>query len=296
MKRIAALLLALLMLLPAAAGAEKSRVLDLALSMLEEGNPFLVRYNAENGTEIAARFPLGCPYFWGGRSVKNILKPASPGQNSDYYKMDQKYLYGLDCAGFTRWVGIHMGYTEHDSISRLLSYKTHPDIGIYKALKATGEKRAQALRIGDLLAIRHTSGGFHIAIYIGTLRSFGYDEKSVPEELAPYLSYPLLIHCTGSIEYQERYRAYLEETGQEDLIPPFGGVIVTILDVPPEAAPMKTADGDGVEIPCFELEGYHLQVTDLTAERTYRFVRWKKRPEKKEEQTGQQTEPQTNQP
>jgi hypothetical protein len=62
-------------------------------------------------------------------------------------------------------------------------------------------------------------------------------------------------------------------------------VIVTILDVPPEAAPMKTTDGDGTEIPCFELEGYHLQVTDLNAERTYRFVRWRKRPEKKEEQT-----------
>ena len=285
MKRVAALLLALLALLPAGVSAERSRALELALSMLEEGNPFLVRYNAENGTEIAARFPLGCPYFWGGRSVKNILKPASPGQESDYYKTDRKYLYGLDCAGFTRWIGLHMGYTEHDSISRLLSYKTHPDIGIYKALKVTGEKRAQALRIGDLLAIRHISKGFHIAMYAGTLRTYGYDEKSVPEELAPFLSYPLLIHCTGSADYQARYREYLEETGQEDLLPPFGGVIVTILDVPPEAAPMKTTDGDGTEIPCFELEGYHLQVTDLNAERTYRFVRWRKRPEKKEEQT-----------
>ena len=290
MKKVMALLLVLLALLPACAGAERSKTLELALSMLEEGNPFLVRYNAENGTEIAARYPLGCPYFWGGRNVKNILKPASPGQNSDYYKPDRKYLYGLDCTGFTRWVGRQMGYTDHDSISRLLSYSTHLDIGIYKALKATGEARAQALRIGDLLAIRHASNGFHIAMYIGTLRTYGYDEKTVPEELAPYLSYPLLIHCTGSIEYRERYRAYLEETGQEDLIPPFGGVIVTILDVPPEAAPLMTADGDGKEIPCFDLEGYPLQVTDLNAEKTYRFVRWRKRPEKTEQKTEQSTE------
>ena len=74
MKRVTALLLVLLALLPAGVSAERSRALELALSMLEEGNPFLVRYNAENGTDIAARFPLGCPYFWGGRNVKNILK------------------------------------------------------------------------------------------------------------------------------------------------------------------------------------------------------------------------------
>ena len=284
MKKVLVILLALLVVLPMGeACADRSKALELALSMLEEGNPFLARYNAENGTEVQARFPLGCPYFWGGRHVKNILKPASPYQNSDYYKTDQTYLYGLDCTGFTRWIGMNMGYMEHDSISRLLSYNTYPDIGIYKALKATGEARAKALRIGDLLAIRHMSGGFHIAMYMGTLRYYGYDEQSVPEELATYLSYPLLIHCTGSMDYQERYKAYLEETGQAEVIPPFGGVIVTILDVPPEAATLKTADGDGVEIPCFELEGYHLQITDLTAEKTYRWVRWRKRPEKKEE-------------
>ena len=43
-----------------------------------------------------------------------------------------------------------------------------------------------------------------------------------------------------------------------------------------------TADGDGKEIPCFELEVYHLQVTDLTAEKTYRWIRGRQRPEKKE--------------
>ena len=85
------------------------------------------------------------------------------------------------------------------------------------------------------------------------------------------------------MEYRERYRAWLEETGQTEVIPPFGGVIVTILDVPPKAAPLMTADGDGKEIPCFELEGYHLQVTDLTAEKTFRWIRWRQRPEKKEE-------------
>jgi len=284
LKKVLACLLAMLLLLPAGnALGERSKTLELALSMLEEGNPFLVRYNGLNGTAVQARFPLGCPYFWGGRQVRNILNPASPYQNSDYYKTDQTYLYGLDCTGFTRWIGVNMGYTEHDSISRLLSYNTYPKIGIYKALISTGEERAKALRTGDMLAIRHMSGGFHIAMYMGTLRDFGYDEGSVSEELAAYLSYPLLIHCTGSMEYRERYAAYLEETGQTEVIPPFGGVIVTILDVPPEAAPLMTADGDGRKIPCFEVEGYHLQVTDLTAEKTYRWIRWRQRPEKKEE-------------
>ncbi len=279
-------LLILMVLLTSGARAEKSRTLELALSMLEEGNPFLTRYNTENGTEIRARFPLGCPYFWGGRSVKNVLKPASPYQNSDYYKTDRKYLYGLDCTGFTRWVLRNLGFTDHDSISRLLSYKANPDVGVYKALKTTGEKRADALRIGDLVASRHKGKGSgpHIAMYIGRLRDFGYTEKTVPEELAAYLAYPLLIHCTGSADYQDRYRTYLEETGQEDVEPPFGGVIVSILDVPPEKAPAVTADGAGKEIPCFVLEGYNLQVTDLTAEQTYRFIRWRKRPEKKQDE------------
>ena len=99
LKKTAALLLALLTAaafwLPSAARADRYRVLDAALSMLEEGNPFLARYNAENHADIQARFPLGCPYFWGGRRVNRILQKANPEQNSDYYHTDYLVPYYL---------------------------------------------------------------------------------------------------------------------------------------------------------------------------------------------------------
>ena len=62
-KRLIALLtaLVLLFLLPSFAGADRYRILDYALSMLEEGNPFLMRYNSENHLDVKARYPLGCP-------------------------------------------------------------------------------------------------------------------------------------------------------------------------------------------------------------------------------------------
>ena len=39
-----------------------SPVLDAALSLLEEGNPFLIRYNIITGSAVQARMPYGVPY------------------------------------------------------------------------------------------------------------------------------------------------------------------------------------------------------------------------------------------
>ena len=285
LKKTAALLLALLTAaafwLPPAARADRYRVLDAALSMLEEGNPFLVRYNAENHADIQARFPLGCPYFWGGRRVSRILEKASPEQNSDYYRTDRQYLYGLDCVGLTRWAWTQAGYAEHDSISSLLNTSNYKEYVNYRAAKNTGPERARYLQAGDLGAIQHADGGFHIVMYIGTLVDFGYTRKNLPEELVPYLTWPLVIHCTGSSDYYERYRAWLVETGDAETLPPFGGVIVSILDVPAEAAPAFTPEVPELpELtkPCFNLEGYKLEILDLSAEKRQRWIRWRKRP------------------
>ncbi|MDO5484453.1 MAG: hypothetical protein Q4F27_06045, partial [Desulfovibrionaceae bacterium] len=146
----------LFLLLPAGGKAAKRyRVLDAALSMLEEGNPFLTRYNGLTGAGIEARFPLGCPYFWGGRNVRKILQPAKPGQSSDYYRTDQTYLYGLDCVGLTRWVVEQAGYAPHPSISKMLNRSQYKEYANYRADKTTGEARAEALKIGDLVALQH---------------------------------------------------------------------------------------------------------------------------------------------
>ena len=75
MKRVTALLLVLLALLPAGVSAERSRALELALSMLEEGNPFLVRYNAENGTDTAEAAARNTPR---ARPPMNGLEARSP--------------------------------------------------------------------------------------------------------------------------------------------------------------------------------------------------------------------------
>ena len=285
MRKTAAALLALVLaaalLLPAGAGADRSRVLDAALSMLEEGNPFLVRYNQENHTNIEARFPLGCPYFWGGRRVNRILQKASPDQNSDYYKKDKQYLYGLDCVGLTRWALNQAGYADHDAISNLLNTALYKDFGITGVKKSSGPKRVSRLQVGDLGALQHADGGFHIVMFIGTLVDFGYTRKNLPEELVPYLTWPLVIHCTGSSDYYERYRRFLEESGETDVLPPFGGVIVSLLDVPAEAAPGFTPDVPEVpelRKPCFNLEGYHLEILDLSGEKHERWVRWRQRP------------------
>ncbi len=287
LKKAAALLLALLaaaafLLPPAAARADRYRVLDAALSMLEEGNPFLLRYNAENHADVRSLFLLGCPYFWGGRRVNRILQAASPDQDSDYYHTDKQYLYGLDCVGLTRWAWKQAGYAEHDSISNLLDTSKYKEYVNYRAQKNTGAERARFLQPGDLAALQHADGGFHIIMYIGTLVDFGYTRKNLPEELVPYLTWPLVIHCTGSSDYYKRYSAWLEENGDTGTLPPFGGVIVSILDVPAGDAPSFTPEIPELpelKRPCFDLEGYHLEILDLSTEKRQRWIRWRQRPE-----------------
>ena len=279
MKKYLLTAMAVILLVPTGIKADRYRILDAALSMLEEGNPFLTRYNEENDCAIKARWPLGCPYFWGGRNVKKILQIASPTQSSDYYRAGQNYLYGLDCVGLTRWTVQQAGYEPHDAISKMLDRSLYREYVNYKASKTTGEARMEALEIGDLLAIRHQNGGYHCAMYIGTLWDFGYRTSTLPETLKPYLYYPLLIHCTGSSDYYERYQAYLAQEGSPEVLPPYGGVIVTLLDAPLSAADTSTPDLLDLAAPCFELEGYHLQITDLSEEKDIRWLHWRKKPE-----------------
>lgn len=267
-----------LLVLPVTCSAERSKFLDSAFTFLEDGNPFLKRYNEINETEIESRFPLGCPYFWGGRHASAILKPVYPSSNSDYYHTDRKYLYGMDCVGFTRWINDKTGYEQHPKISDLLNRSLYKECIIRGAAKATGEQLSALLRVGDLLAIQHISGGFHIGMYCGTLADYGYTAESLPSELIPYLNYPLLIHCSGSSDYYERYEHYLESGGQTDILPPYGGVIISILGVPSSAATSNTPDILDLCMPCFDLEGYHLQIIDLTQEKQHRWIRWRQRP------------------
>ena len=275
MKRLLLTIMAVLLLVPACGKADRYRILDAALSMLEEGNPFLTRYNEQNGAGIKARYPLGCPYLWGGRDVKKVLKPVTANQSSDYYRRGQKYLCGLDCIGLIRWIETQAGYAAPGSISAMLDRNMYSDRVNYKASKVTGEARMEVLDVGDLLAVEHQSGTYHCAVYIGTLWDFGYTTDTLPKALKPYLYYPLLLHCTGSGDYYERYRA---ELAGSEVQPPYGGVIVTLLDASISDADARTPDVLDLGEACFDLEGYHLQVTDLTKEKQVRWLHWREKP------------------
>ena len=110
------------------------------------------RYNEDTGAGIEARYPLGCPYFWGGRDTEKILEPAHPEQESDYYKTENQYLYGLDCAGFTRWVVEQAGYTPHDSISNLLNKGLDPDFVRLRTFVAKpGTPMGEKVEAGDFV-------------------------------------------------------------------------------------------------------------------------------------------------
>ena len=70
MKRFIALFLALFLLLSgvSALGEEpldEIQVLSSAFACLEEGNPFLTRYNTVTWAEVVPRLPRGVPYVWG---------------------------------------------------------------------------------------------------------------------------------------------------------------------------------------------------------------------------------------
>ena len=82
------------------------------------------------------------------------------------------------------------------------------------------------MKPGDLVAVKH--GTFHIMMYLGTLRQFGWTEKNAGEAL-PLLDAPLVIHCGGSPFYYERYQKYIEEQGYRNTLPPDGGVTVSVI-------------------------------------------------------------------
>lgn len=116
MKKLTALLVLMLTMvlsiLPAQAEVERSKLLDAAFSMLEEGNDFVRRYNEMTGAEVTATFVDGCPYFFGGKaddettltrlfSRAPLYSKREIWEQTRFYDKGSYYLYGLDCSGFT---------------------------------------------------------------------------------------------------------------------------------------------------------------------------------------------------
>ncbi|MBR4502198.1 MAG: C40 family peptidase [Clostridia bacterium] len=269
-----ALCLAAVIILPYSAFAvERSPELDAALSMLEEGNPFITAYNEQTGADISARFPDGCPYFFGGKDVSLIGKSRKAWESSTYYKEGEWYPAGLDCVGFTRWVFAESGRSEHPSISALVGER-----GAACRIDMTEGQPAlilfELLKVGDLLAIRHASGGYHIMMYIGTLRDFGFSQEEVGAKLRNKLDYPLMIHCSSNRDYTDRYliwnRANAPWANTTD-----GGVMVSVFGCSEDDCDGILQNLDKTSMPYIDFKGYHLTVYNPDEGAVCRWIRWK---------------------
>lgn len=290
MKHLLALLLAAMGLISAAALAEddagtvaRSPVLDAAFSMLEEGNPFLTKYNELTGAGIEARFAYGLPYFPAGThdlavSGESVLFSKAPlyaahkaWESVRPYSKNKPYLYGLDGAGFTGWVYSEAGWPAHDTPKAMINqygkYGNTNHVYSHRRGKEMPpyEKVAATLQVGDLLVT--SKGSRHVLMFIGTLRDYGYTAETAPE-LAEYLDYTLVIHCGPNPDYATRMQTFLDEQGDDAYYKgvnlPSGGVAVAVIGMDPTEAPHRASD-NGTLYSYFDLDGYRLMVWDLEA-------------------------------
>ena len=292
-KRFIALLLAFACLCPAASLAElkRSDLLDAAFSMLEEGNIFVSRYNAITGAEVTPIFEDGMPYFFGGRHTytdkngKPLLYSRYPdyakglcSQASQYFDVGEYYLFGLDCVGYTRWIYNEVGLPEHPALSDILFDRSyHKNYHLYcndREMPAFDEL-SKKLKVGDLLVTKK-GNGYHVMMFIGTLRDFGFDAEQLPQ-LAAYLDYPLVAHCGSSFMYHDRTDKYLAEKAGNSyyrgVIPTDGGVAVSLIGAPFEEAPFQ----EHIDVTSFAWyimpDGYRLTVYNLAAASDFAWYR-----------------------
>jgi hypothetical protein len=263
MKRLAAVILIFALAsggASASALVERGLELNAAFSMLEEGNPFLARYNEITGANIQARYPLGLPYMFGGKDADKLMSPWYATETTKNFVKGQKYIYGFDCSGFTSWINFEAGKPQHDSLEQMITNR-----GLYRGNRLDVKDRPfdtlyQALEVGDFLVASAGAGGRHIMMYIGTLADFGYTAADAPE-LKDYLTYPLVVHCGLCPPYGERYQAYIDANGLGCRTTD-GGVAVAIVGMPASTAPHYVF-ADHYDHYYFDLNGYFLRVYDL---------------------------------
>ena len=204
-----------------------------SLSMLEADSLFIERYDDTADSLMTASLPLGVPYYYAGGTEEKFLRRFFPSTTTNYYQDSHMYLCGLDCVGMTHLVYEKCGLEKHPSISDLL----HLGVGHSMLKKNDTSRWYMLLKPGDLIAVKH--GTFHIMMYIGTLRQFGWKE-STAGEAAELLDEPLVIHCGGNPFYHERYKQYISEQGFRNTNPPDGGVTVSVIQETDRDAPHST--------------------------------------------------------
>ncbi|MCQ2453782.1 MAG: C40 family peptidase [Clostridia bacterium] len=208
-----------------------------------------------------ARFRYGCPYFYGGYNENILLKVYRTWQNSHYYLMSNRYLGGFDCIGFARWVHTTAGDATLPAISKVRAEGRN---NLVDVSSLPYEEWQNVLLAGDCVNIAYSGGGYHIGIYIGTLREFGFTAEDVGEPLVPYLDHPLIIHCGMNNFHTAWYAKYLSENGLTSVTPPDGGVTISVMGVDYENCPYTETMWQGTAnvktFYWFDLMGYNLTV------------------------------------
>ena len=235
---------------------KESPIYDASLCMLESGNTFLNHYDDMADSLLSAQLPLGVPYYYAGGSEDKFLNRYFPSVNTRYYRPEHMYLCGLDCVGMTHLVYERCGLERHPSISDLL----FRGIGSAALKENDPEQWPAFLLPGDLIAVKH--GTFHILMYLGTMRMFGWTEHNAGEA-ADLLDSPLVIHCGGNPFYHDRYKGYISEKGYRNTYPPDGGVTVSVIRRTDKDAPHSVDTDWGKHFGWYVTDGQPLLVFTL---------------------------------
>ena len=231
-------------------------IYESSLSMLEEGNPFVARYDDTADSLMEVSLPRGVPYYYAGGSEDKFLRRFIPSTTTNYYQDTHMYLCGLDCVGMTHLVYEKCGLERHPSISDVL----YRGVG-HSALTGNDTSRwYMLLQPGDLVCVKH--GTFHVLMYLGTMRMFGWTEWTAGEA-AGLLDEPLVIHCGWNPFYYERYQEYIKEMGFRNTYPPDGGVTVSVIQATDRDAPHSTDTSWGKHFGWYLADGQPLLVFRL---------------------------------
>ncbi len=223
-----------------------SALYENSLYLLEQDSPFIEQYDDVAESLMDATLPLGVPYYYAGGTEEKFLRRFYPTTTTRYYKDTHMYLCGLDCVGFTHLVYEKCGLQRHPSISDLLTAGVGTDL----LMNSATCEWSQFLQPGDLIAVRH--GTYHILMYLGTMRQFGWNERNCGEA-ADLLDEPLVIHCGGNPFYYDRYKQYIKDMGFRDTLPPDGGVTVSVIQKTDKNAPHSTDTSWGKHFGWYEL-------------------------------------------
>jgi len=243
LKRLILLLACLALALPARAAPPRAPELDEALTWLETNNAFLRQYNRLTGAGLEAVFAAGTPYLFGGRWTRAMVSRRpdyarrTAYEDTDFFVKGKTYLYGFDCSGYIKRIHSKTGKRDLPNLGAILrSGRGNRHNIVFSEDEPDLSTLHSRLQVGDLFVVRTRYN--HVMMYIGTLREWelGLDDPW----LAPYLDYPLCIHCGLSPAYGRRMtnwmRKHRGDPYYRGVLTTDGGVNVSILGVPALAA------------------------------------------------------------